>query len=134
MSNGTAAVFSIDIWQCFPREHVADVHRADGWKDDETVATGMASTKVVQVDLIFSFADREFVFVSSLRQEFGFVALELIHLGHVRFRTLVHDAVDGRSKELITACVIAMRMRVDDRGHRLIRHRFDTLQKRWSPP
>src|SRR5205807_9418503 len=124
MANRTAAVSGIDIWQCFPREHVADVHRAEGWKDDETVAAGMAGAKVVKVDLILSFADREFVFVGSLRQKFGFVALELIHLGHVRFRILVHHTVDGGSKELITTCVVAMRMRVDDRGYRLIRHGF----------
>src|SRR5438093_9844102 len=133
MSNGTAAVSGVDIWQCFPREHVPDVHCADGWKHDETVATGMAWTKVVQVDFIFSLADREFVLVGSLGQEFGFLALEFIHLGHIGFRILVHDAVDGRSKELITACVIAMRMRVDDRGYRLIRHRFDSLEKCWPP-
>src|SRR5204863_976580 len=62
-----------------------------------------------------------------------FVAFKLIHLGHVRFCIFVHHTVDSRSKELVAAGVVAMRVCVDDRGHRLIRDGLDSLEKRWSP-
>ena len=80
-----------------------------------------AAAEIVQVDLVLARAERQLVLEGLLRQELGLVALEGVHLLHVRLGVLLRDEFDRRAEELVAAGVIAVRVRVDDRGDRLVR-------------
>jgi len=52
---------------------------------------------------------------------------------HIRLRVLLHDDVH-RGRELdVAADMVAMRMSVDQRGHRLVRQFLDLVQDRLTP-
>src|SRR5438445_8419390 len=71
----TAAIVSIDDGSILPREHVAGLHHSQRRVNDPGIAVGMATAEVVQIDAIFTAADRHLVLESLLWQESGFVAL-----------------------------------------------------------
>ena len=49
------------------------------------------------------------------------------------FGVLLHDDVDRRRELDVAADVIAMRVRVDDRRHRLVRELLDLVEDRLAP-
>ena len=57
---------------------------------------------------------RQLVRVGLLRQELRAVALEGVHLLHVRLGVLVRDDLDVGAEEPVVAGVIAVRVGVDD--------------------
>ena len=61
------------------------------------------------------------------------VLLEDVHLLHVGLRVLLHDDVDRRRELHVAADVIAVRVRVDDRRHRLRRQLLDLVEDRLAP-
>ncbi len=76
---------------------------------------------------------RQSIGVGPVGQELGLLALELLHLEHVRFGVLVRDHLDRRREELVAASVIAMRVRIDDRGDGFVGHRSHLVQDRLTP-
>src|SRR5262249_25134200 len=112
MSDDASPISRIAERQCFPGEHVADMHRPYGRKDDESVAIRVTRTEIIQVDFIFPFADCEFVVECALWKELGLISFEFVHLHHVRLRVRVHHAIDSSAEELITSDMVAMRMGV----------------------
>jgi hypothetical protein len=60
----------------FPREHVSGVRGAKRREYDERIAVSVADAQVVKVDLIAAAAERQPVFVRSLRHELRVGALE----------------------------------------------------------
>ena len=88
-------------------------------EDDPPSAIGMAPTKVVEVDLIRTAANRQPVFERPLRQATALVLFEDVrrrntglptrgrrHLLHVCGGILVSDDVDGRRKFNVAADVV----------------------------
>ena len=59
--------------------------------------------------------------------------LKRVHLLHVRLGVLLGDDFDRGREELVTAGVIAVRMGVDDRGHRLVRDGSDLVHDPLAP-
>src|SRR5262249_12249834 len=80
------------------------------------------------------FEECEFCFVRLLRQELRFVARELGHFRHIRFRVLLDDKLDFCSKEIVTAGVIGMGMGVDDRRDGLRGNCFSFVENGLTVP
>ena len=89
--------------------------------------------EVEQIDAILAAAERHLVLVGFLRQELRVVALEGVHLLHVRLRVLVRDDLDRGREHVVAAGVVAVRVRVDDRRHRLVGDGFDPVEQYLAP-
>ena len=114
-------------------EEVAGVGYAQRGKDDDRVAVRVAGAEVVQVDAVGPGEQRQAILVGPVGQELRLLALELLHLEHVRLGVLVRDHLDRRREELVAASVIAMGVRVDDRGDGLVGHRPHLIHDRLTP-
>ena len=88
----------------------------------------MPRAEIIQIDPVLAAEQRQLVLVSTLRQELFFVPLERVHLHHVAFGVFVSHDVDGRRKRLVAPCVIAVRVRVDDRRDWLVGDLADLLE------
>ena len=55
------------------------------------------------------------------------------HFGHVGLRVLLNDDVDRRRELHVAADMIAVRVGVDERGHRFCREFFDLVEDRLAP-
>jgi hypothetical protein len=109
------------------------VHRAQRREHHERVAVGVTAAEIVEVDLVFTLTERQLVLERAPGQKLGLVALEGVHLLHVGLRIFLHHRFDLRTKELVAAGVVAVRVGVDDRGHRLVGDGPDAIENDLTP-
>ena len=113
IGDAASAVVSVNQRLAFVCEHISGMHRAQRAENNERIAIRMRGSEVKEVDRVGSFEERHLVFEGSVGQAVlvGRI-LEHVHLLHVGF--LLRHNVDAGREEHIAACVIAVRVRVDD--------------------
>ena len=93
----------------------------------------MPAAEVKEIQAVLAGADRHLVGEGPLRQKFRIVALEGVHLRHVRLGVLLRDDVDRGREHRVAARVVAMGMRIDDHRDRLVGHRLDFVEDDLAP-
>src|SRR5262245_40002418 len=124
-----AAVAGVHDRRPLPGKQIAGVHDLQRWEDDESIAAGVATPEVIEINLIGAFQHTELVLVGLPGQELlAFLGLKRGHLLHVRLAVLVGDELDGAGEGAVAAHVVAVRMSIDDHNHGFGRDGFDHLQ------
>ena len=121
VGDAAAPVVHVDERLALGGKHVARVHHARVAEDDERIAVGVGGAEVKEIDRLVALEQGHLVLERLVGQTVLLGRLlEGRHLLHVGAGVFLRDDFHAGGEEIVAARVVAVGMRVDDVGHRLV--------------